>query len=344
MKAVLPKFIRLALKKNEQNGCRAISPFRKTSPSFPQNAETKRAKCGIDSADRTFGFRILPSAIPVMTTSNDESIMTTSEDIIGEETIPPASTQSANASRASLPFSLDDLASEETELVVKMVLELRRQRASSLEARTPALMQQPQPTQEVAPEGSKQRGKQTGGDKRPGLNRAGSSKRTMPKSEIALTLHGQHIIELYQVFKCRQVMLTEDTVTAANHLGEFVERDEDFSEVLKAIATDDFLRKKKVRWDLDYVYHHYDEFFDIVERNRGKQPPGATEGETKTDYNAVMSMTDEQRAEYARRQREKQRSAGVDHETLMKMPPQERIAYLRHLREQLHPAVVATSA
>ena len=159
-----------------------------------------------------------------------------------------------------------------------------------------------------------------------------------------MTLHGQYIIELYQVFKGRKVMLTEDTVTAANHLGEFVGRDEDLSEVLKAIAADDFLRKKNVRWDLDYVYHHYDEFFDIVERARGKQPPGATEGEMKTDYNAVMSMTDEQRAEYARRQREKQRSTGVDRETLMKMPPQERIAYLRQLREQQHPAVVATSA
>jgi hypothetical protein len=133
-------------------------------------------------------------------------------------------------------------------------------------------------------------------------------------------------------------------VTAANHLGEFIGRDEDFSEVLKAIAADDFLRKKKVRWDLDYVYRHYDEFFDIVERNRGNQPPGATGDETKTDYNAVMGMTDEQRAEYARRQREKQRSTGMDRETLMKMPPQERIAYLRHLREQQHPAVVATSA
>jgi len=239
---------------------------------------------------------------------------------------------------------LDDLTAEETELVAKMVLELRHQHASSPEVRTPAPTQHPQPTQEVAPEGSMQRGKQTGDDKRSGENRVGSSKRTTPKSAVVLTLQGQRIIELYQVFKGHKVMLTEDTVTAANHLGKFVKRDEAFSEVLKAIATDDFIRKKKVRWDLDYVYRHYDEFFDIVERDRGKQPPGATGDETKTDYNAVMSMTDEQRAEYARRQREKQRSAGMDRETLMKMPPQERIAYLRQLREQQHPAGVATSA
>ncbi len=344
VKAVLPKFIRLALKKDEQNGFSAISPFRKTSPSFPHFAEMKEAKCGIDSADRTFGFRILPPTIPVITTSNDESIMTTSGDITGEATVAPTSTQSANTSRASLPFPLDDLTSEETELVVKMALERRRQCASSLEVRTLAPTQQPQPTQEVAPEGSMQRGKQTGDDKRSGRNRVGSSKRTTPKSEVVLTLHGQHIIELYQVFKGRKVMLTEDTVTAANHLGEFVGRDEDFSEVLKAIAADDFLRQKKVRWDLDYVYRHYDEFFDIVERNRGKQPPGVTGDEMKTDYNEVMGMTDEQRAEYARRQREKQRFAGVDREILMKMPPEGRIAYLRQIREQQHPAVAATSA
>jgi len=344
VKAVLPKFIRLALKKDEQNGFSAISPFRETPLSFPQNAEMKGAKCGIDSADRTFGFRILPPTIPVITTSNDESVITTSGDITGEATVPPTNIQSANASRASLPVSLDDLTAEETELVAKMVLELRRQHASSPEGRTPVSMQHPQPTQEVVPEGSMQKGKQTDDDKRSGRNRVGSSKRTTPKSEAVLTLHGLHIIELYQVFKGRKAMLTEDTVTAANHLGEFVERDEDFIEVLKAIATDDFIRKKKVRWDLDYVYRHYDEFIDIVERDRGKQPPGATGDETKTDYNAVMSMTDEQRAEYARRQREKQRSTGVDRETLMKMPPQERIAYLRHLREQQHPAVAATSA
>jgi len=50
VKAVLPKFIRLALKKDEQNGCSTISPFRKTPLSFPQNAESIPQIARLDSA------------------------------------------------------------------------------------------------------------------------------------------------------------------------------------------------------------------------------------------------------------------------------------------------------
>ncbi len=111
--------------------------------------------------------------------------------------------------------------------------------------------------------------------------------------------------------------------------------DEDFLAVLNAIVNDPFLKHKQVRTDLDFVYRKYDGFLDIVEQARGRKLPGASGG--GTDYNAVMGMTDEERAAYKRAQQEKLKQAlppGVDRQALMNMAPEERIAVLRKLREQ----------
>jgi hypothetical protein len=118
--------------------------------------------------------------------------------------------------------------------------------------------------------------------------------------DIVLTRLGEHILDLYDDFKGRKAVRNEAMLLAANRLGEVVGSDEDFLAVLRAIANDPFLEHKQVRTDLDFVYHKYDGFLDIVEQARGRQPPGASGG--KTDYNAVVGMTDEQRAAYKRAQ------------------------------------------
>ena len=87
---------------------------------------------------------------------------------------------------------------------------------------------------------------------------------------MALTLQGQHILDLYDEFKGRKATRNPETLKAANGLGDVVRSDEDLQEVLKAIANDSFLKQKQVRTDLDFVYRKYDGFLDIVERARKK--------------------------------------------------------------------------
>ncbi len=160
-------------------------------------------------------------------------------------------------------------------------------------------------------------------------------RRVSTSRDIVLTRPGEHILDLYDGFKRRKAIRNEATLLAANRLGEVVGSDEDFLAVLNAIANDQFLKHKQVRTDLDFVYRKYDGFLDIVERARGRQPPGESGG--KTDYNAVMGMTDEERAAYKREQQEKLKQAlppGIDRQTLMNMKPEDRIPVLRKIREQ----------
>jgi hypothetical protein len=325
-KALLPKFIRLALKKDEQNGFNAASPFRILPYSFPQNAETKEAKCGNDSAERRNGFRILPPAIPAITISNDESIITINKDTASDGTTFPTDERAlAYANDAlSLIASLLNLNVEEAGKVVEIAQNLRQRREVPVEeneAPSPVLPASESSllSEETKHEASNQQNARQANEK----ERLKKCSRQAAKSEVVLTLQGQHIIDLYQQFKGRRILPTDETVNAANKLGEFVEHDENFLEVLQAIADDEFLKKKRVRWDLDYAYRKYDEYLDSVERKRGN--------EEKTNYIAVMGMTATQRAEYVQRQREQQQQEmpTEDRKTLMGLSPPDRIACLK---------------
>ena|SRR5579859_644016 len=97
-----------------------------------------------------------------------------------------------------------------------------------------------------------------------------TSKGKLPKKAATqqLTLQGQHIIDFYQQFKGRKVTLNDENIKAANGLGDTVECDEDFNEVLIAIKNDKFLKDHSVRIDLDFVYRKYDGFLDKVDKMR----------------------------------------------------------------------------
>jgi len=115
-KAVLPKFIRLALKKDEKHGFSAEAPF-----PFPQSAEMEAqngslisANCGIISADcgnvsAIWGnrFRNLGGAIPVITNSNYNQLITNSN-----EDSPEGVLAHANDPRAALSSLLEHLTDE----------------------------------------------------------------------------------------------------------------------------------------------------------------------------------------------------------------------------------------
>jgi hypothetical protein len=159
--------------------------------------------------------------------------------------------------------------------------------------------------------------------------------KTVITNAIALTPQGEHILALYDEFKGRKVARTASTVKAANDLGETVMRDEDFRDVLKAIANDEFIKRKQVRTDLDFVYRKYDGFLDRVERARGKRIPGVSGG--PLDYNEVVGWTEEQRAAYAhkfREEAEKRLPAGMTEEAFMQLPLEDRIAIIKQIRRQ----------
>jgi hypothetical protein len=90
------------------------------------------------------------------------------------------------------------------------------------------------------------------------------------KAATALTLEGQHILDLYQTFKGRKVVESDATIKAANALGAVVGQDDDFLAVLAAIQADTFLNERGVRTDLDFVSRKYDGYLDAVERQRRK--------------------------------------------------------------------------
>lgn len=163
--------------------------------------------------------------------------------------------------------------------------------------------------------------------------------RTTNQEEIPLTLQGQHIIDLYGSYKGRKVTRTEETIKAANNLGDTVASDEDFLEVLKAIDNDKFLKERKVRTDLDFVFRKYDGFLDTVMKDR----KGRASGAPTTDYNEVAGMTDEQRAAYKRQQeekREKQMPKAV-REEMMKLSPEARIDFIRKWKQEHQQAALA---
>ncbi len=365
-KPVLPKFIRLAIKKDEKHGFSAAFPFLKTLPSNPQIAEidtqtsslesaesgNDSANCGNDSSDLRNRSRNLEVAIPVITISNYNTVITNSNDSANaDSTVDERVLASAN-DPVTLISSLFSLSAEVAQKVVQVVQELQTPGRNNGAAPTVhPTAETPQPVRETGRKASKQQKcKQASGNSHP---KKGT--RQPAKSEVVQTLQGQHIIDLYQQFKGRKILPTDETVNAANKLGQFVGRDEDLMEVLQAVVDDEFLKKKRVRWDLDYVYRKYDEYFDIIESNRRKRPPSASSG-GKTDYTDVVSMTEEQRAEYVQKQREKLRQdmSEGDRETFMKLPPGDRIAclklssedrsaYLKNIREG-RSAVVAALA
>ncbi len=91
--------------------------------------------------------------------------------------------------------------------------------------------------------------------------------------KIVLSSSGKHIVELYAKHKNRRVSMTEQTIIAANGLGEVVEQDNDFQLVLKEVDADDFINKRKVRVDLDFIWRKYDGFLDVVRRKQRSDPP-----------------------------------------------------------------------
>jgi hypothetical protein len=249
-------------------------------------------------------------------------------------------TEAANAAALSLLSLAETLSLEELDLVLQKLQEQKQQFSSSEEPPSPSdETAASSSVQGTSPSSSVQK-QQQASEEKGGKGRQGQKTPRKGSKDVALTLQGQHILELYDGFKGRKVARSPETIRAANGLGDVVSSDEDFESVLKAIASDPFLKQKQVRIDLDFVYRKYDGFLDIVDRARGKPIPGAANG--KTDYNEVAGMTDEQRSEYKRRQKEKHKKAlppGMDHETFMKLPPDERIAVLKKMREQQSVAV-----
>lgn len=98
-------------------------------------------------------------------------------------------------------------------------------------------------------------------------NSANTLQPPVPQKPI-LTPSGEHIIDLFEKYKKRKATRSESTIQAANGLSEVVEQDQDLLDVLKEIDQDDFINKRSVRTDLDFVYRKYDGFFDVVCRKR----------------------------------------------------------------------------
>ena len=123
-----------------------------------------------------------------------------------------------------------------------------------------------------------------------------ASKRNAKAAKSSLTLQGQHIIAIYSQFKAeicqtkqRPVTPTEDNIKAANSLGDIVESDDDFKEVLRLIFNDSFLKQKNVRIDLDFVYRKDDGVLDKVDKLRGqaKRPDTPPKPDTKIPMTRV---------------------------------------------------------
>lgn len=203
--------------------------------------------------------------------------------------------------------------------------ELALLREKLLPKNTPPQEVTPPPSEKPAP--PKETGK--------GKGRRG----TTNKEAVPITLQGQRIIELYGSHKGRKVTPTEATIKAANELGNTVASDEDLKEVLEAIDNDPFLKKNKVRTDLDFVFRKYDGFLDQVLKERKKRVSGAP----TTDYNKVAGMTDEERAEYKRQkqaEREKVMPKAV-REEMMKLTPEDRIVFIRKWKQENQQAALA---
>lgn len=102
------------------------------------------------------------------------------------------------------------------------------------------------------------------------------------KSRNQITLHGQHILDLYQEMRGRKITQNDVNVRAANGLGDVAENDEDFRDVYRMIMDDPFLNKNNVTRDLDFMYRKYDGFLDKVERFRKFARPTPSSDTTST--------------------------------------------------------------
>ncbi len=259
-KAVLPKFIRLALKKDEKNGFSAQHPF-----PFPQIAEMEAqngslisADCGNDSANcgnvsAIWGnrFRNLGGAIPVITISNYNQLNTNNDDDSpnSQETQPERVLANANDPRTALSSLLENLTDEEIALVASIIQERRQQPGREMQAPPEGL---PPSSGETGREASSQQNGKQVADKTNGKKGKGKASRVVPTAAALAILDAWD-----HVNSGKKMPRTKENVEAAEELAQVEAVSEDLRKVRERLVTqkDGWWKQRGVR--LKDIANHF---------------------------------------------------------------------------------------
>ncbi|MBA2680525.1 MAG: hypothetical protein H0U76_19285 [Ktedonobacteraceae bacterium] len=258
-KSILPKFIRLALKKDQKRGFSAGTPL-----SIPQiaeigdpNASLVSAFCGNDSAN--YGneqgklrnrFRNLGGAIPVITISNYNQLITNSNDDSPDrqESQPEGVLADANDPRAALSSLLEHLTDEEIAQVMMLLLEGKQEAPE--EYTQHQIEAAPPPSEEISPEASSQKSSEQADSKTSG--KKGKASKAAPSARALTILDAWDCVN-----SGKKMPRTRENVEAAEEMALVDALQEDLQKVRDRLLTqkDGWWKQRGVR--LKDIANHF---------------------------------------------------------------------------------------
>jgi hypothetical protein len=329
----LPKFLKNEFARDKTLSHEAtgdIVPFRNI-------AEWKTAKlrnripqfCGMDTAKLRDEFRESAGYIPQECGSNssnyNQSLQTVITDQKESVSSNNASTQEAAvaATHTRTLLEIENLTSEEVELAARTILERRQQT--------------PPPLEETAPSSSiESKQKETGKSEKTATKT--TRRRTTSKPE--LSLQAVAILSAWSIVvwgtSNKETPRTKDNVAAAEELARSGATEEDLRNVRERL-----LSQKDGFWEARGVsLKNIANNFHLAAQG---PLPSSSNSQTKTDYNEVAGMTDDEREEYKRQQKEKYAKmlpAGMTMEAYKALPQDERIKIAKEARARAAQQVV----